>query len=413
MALTLVSVALVTGCGSSDPSPNGSSSSTGAEPSATPPAESALPTDSPSNAAPSAGGVLFTASGQGRLIETSNNVAGFTFLRSLKEAEQDKSSFATFSQDGSQLAEVTADQGFTGECGIADVASGSDRVIVTEHVVVTPAAGITPERRELDLVGWTATGTKKWTIVVIPAADADRSAAQDCVTSETSPLQDTFSATSDGRFGTLVPSHVGFNPLVIDLATGRSATRPDLRGPVGNTVAAGPENGPFTLLEPLTWKKLGSIPQLEVHSDAGSRTIPSRDGSSVIVTVNPSRDGEALVIASLPSGKVVYHGPNDLVSGAIAGGYLITHRDAMSGKWTSYAVDDRTGKKRWSVPTALNLCLATPTALLVQAGDQIATLDPATGAQRSYATSGDYCRGTFYPSGIKIVDDRVEAVTMP
>ncbi len=370
---------------------------------------SASPTPTVSTAvAPAVGTVVvsFPATGAPATIANPNG-DGFSVLQSLTgPGGVEQSVVRVYDVAGGALGTVPAGS-FTGRCGATDITNGRGRLIVTQTIVDTPAAGLKPATRSVDLTAWRAdTGSQLWRVTVAEPRTAETWQQFSC---------GGFGATLDGRWGVFSPSGIADYGIsrVVNLENGELHDRRSASGTIGNWVIAGaddPWDTPQMVVDPRTWQAQGPFSgtvgytnnrqwmATGLFSSYWSRGSPgvSPDGTLFYSGASayslpdmrrlwtvPSRSGfKDLIIAANATVAIVLREPNDF------------------GKEHGYvmAFDVSTGSQLWSLDLPIvmrsfdprpQVCGLTARQLLLVANLQLVTIDLATGAQHSYRDNTD------------------------
>lgn len=381
--------------------------------------------------APAPGTTLASIDDTGATTVNSNTEGnGFTAVHDLLgQGYTEDSTLDTYDMAGNHLATLPVGS-FTGDCTAADVQNPAGRLIITLLITQTPAQGITAATDSLTMTAWNATtGAKTWSTVLVTGAKGIV-----CPSSgdgDGGELWD-FVATLDGKWGVFeLPVQDASGNIeydAINLMTGKTYPNESLVGVLGNYVVTGSGTdseddypAKLTITTPGSWTALGSAagsagsqtanPQLEGGSISGSKFAPSEfaatgytgdggeEGNGTSAAVTPDGGYLAAMVSdgngnswyrgyALPSMNQLWSIPEPEGSTGIQGisntALLIT--ESTEGGDT-YLVDlnPQTGQQVWKTDIADgSACDLTSTEVLVDANNQLATLNAATGKQLSY-----------------------------
>jgi hypothetical protein len=389
-------------------------------------ATSASPTPTPSPrvaTAPAAGTQLTSFSGDGRVNVIAGD-DGFTILQSLLSnlsgTGVDQSTISTYDVAGRPLAHIPSG-GFTGECGAADVSPGGHRLIIAAQLATKPAQGVIAAQYSKTLVAYDATtGARAWSAAVVPFQSEQLSCSG-------SAGLEGFQATHDGAWGSLVvqSGNLGVSTAV-NLATGELAPKADLLGALGDSLVTGTQrndyNHPdlYVLSTPPGWQGVGSFStgsdlNLIPLSDPAEATFGLFNGSGgsgadvglssdatllFVARQNSDNSGTLLQAFSLPGMAKAWeqNTTDDIRFGLIGSGgdILVVQRQATDGV-TTEGLNARTGATLWTLPKVEQVCGLSTSQMLVQANDQTAVIDLATGKQLSFTPTSSSSYGSSCP----------------
>ncbi|MEV4518004.1 PQQ-binding-like beta-propeller repeat protein [Dactylosporangium sp. NPDC049525] len=345
---------------------------------------------------------------------------GFDIVDSLiemQDPDNDLSTLQAYDVDGSPLAKLP-EGSYTGECGAADVVTNGRRLLITEFIVTVPAAGINQATDSLQLTAWDAkTGARAWSVTPVPSS-TDRLACQ----AYDGNLANV-SITQDGNWAVLLRSTTS---VAIDLRDGHLYPRADLLGTLGNYVVVGTDHTYYaghpntaTMTIPGDWKTLGTFKtgnadagtvsiggtgQLAVTglayddaTGAGHSTVSTPDGNEIISVVGNGPSGIPLVINAyeLPSAHLLWSIKTptyytDAILAVNASIALIERTGNDHGDVEYMALNVKTGKVAWSQKiVGAVVCALTSSQILMNANNQLATLDATNGKQLSYKNGSD------------------------
>jgi len=389
--------------------------------------------------APPVGTLLTTLPGGGNVIADDAG-QGFSVLTQSYSGSVNSTLVGTYDVSGRQLTTISR----AGSCGVADLITGGRRIIVTEEVTEQPAQGINPAQYSAALTAFDATsGQQVWmTQIVQPQAEQ-----VPCNTSDgrLSALQ----ATTDGAWGAvMITAGTLAASAAVDLRTGQTYPKPDLRGALGKQLVTGGTqtsggNGElYVLALPPTWQGLGSFSsgsdpgyvsmddpsavRTGLFAQSGSGTGLSSDGTVLFAAQydrgTNGNDGTRLTAYSLPAMTQVWQ--QDTAGQSVrytllgAGGTtLVVKRDAADGTTTD-GLDAASGKELWTLPELDQICGISTKQMLVQANGQTAVLDLATGKQVSFSgpsAGAGYSSSCpqVLPGGIAVQNQAVVQVLEP
>lgn len=454
-------VALVTACGGSAPGSHGGSPAPGSRSGSPSPASTGTASATPQGAAataPPPGTTLASVQGTGRVNVISNlQGQGFTVVDSVMDSDdQDGSYLQAYDAAGGELAKILPGS-VTGECGAADVINSKGRLLIAEQVIHHDAQGIQPASDTLTLSAYSAvSGARLWTATL----DRDDQngiscSAYDGNLGSQSSSDTTFTSTADGRWGIWQPddSYDLSGSAAIDLTTGQVYRRPGLYGALGDYAVVAKMSqyhSPLrlTLMTPGTWAQhgtltLGGSGMLEeipgpynptlVTSGAQFPTDDVDDPTSAAITPDGTTlvglrgnfaqgDPTTTVAYSLPAMKELWSIPTpryytDSVAG-ISDSVVVLARQENNGDGSTrlMALNPQTGARIWQrvISSDLSVCALTSTQLVLLVNDQLAFLNPGTGAQTSYQSdpaqddSGDSACPSMLAggvSGVSVSDD--------
>jgi hypothetical protein len=402
LVATAVLFGVLSGCSAGQAA---SSSPAGNEATSTRPASSAssaasspaaVPvTAEPTATAPANGAVLGVADEDGRVNVLSGG-SGFSVVDSKQDASQeDYSIVAVYDAAGNAMSTIPVGS-LTGECGAADVvAADGTRVILTELVTHTPGAGVIAAKTSRTVTAWDAqTGHALWRLRIdSPADDSD---SYDALCEANDGRNQEITAVSGSSY-VIVRATTTHKKWVVNLLDGK-ARRDDAALDIVSKWILDAAGSGTVLSDPATGRKLATSPYTVALGGARSGIFSngagtenksglSSDGKLVF-----TEDGRALTLPRLQLAWR-FHGNQPVYLLGAAGGVLVV---GMEDSLRGFA--ESTGKPLWKLPSS-TVCGITAHQMLVEAADQVAVIDVATGKQLSYET-GQCSR--MLPSGIGV-----------
>ncbi len=445
LSLALVVAVALAGCGSNAASPphtnprTASAGSSTQQPASTTYATTGADTSSAEPASPPPLGTTLTRHEDAGSVTVIAGGSGFSLV-GYPERGEASPGVITFAQSGQQLAEIPS-TAMTPECGAIDTSAPSlGRLILTEHVSAKPAEGIYPELFSATLDAWSAqTGKHLWSAMVVPPR---REKIECNPYANFAPTS--FNVTSNGRWAawSLAVPYGGCNSCqpaggdVVNLTTGAIRSDPRLYGVLGAYIVDSRPYQPVTtvtITNPADGANLGSFMVTQARhfvDNASEQMVPlaasnyfpnapaalSSDGDRLIM-LESKEDGLGTIVAySLPGMGVEWRwhpahgGARSAVPELVADGgdVLLIYAEEPSGDQALMALDDRTGRVLWSLPSLPNeekstgpVCGASNSETLAYVNGDYAILDIHSGKQISYESTGPAC-GTILPGGIEV-----------
>jgi outer membrane protein assembly factor BamB len=420
----LAAVALTAGCSSSG-APAAAAHRTGRANTPTSTSRVAPSSASSTSTGPSTvGTVLARYDPSGEATVTANPAGGFAILDS--SAQGARALF--YDASGNRVGTISGDD-FDAECGIGDAGTGEHRVAITEHVHKQQAEGIHVAKYSLQMQALDPSdGTQLWEKTLIkPQADQ---------ISCSGDSSDVDHRTTNGKWVLAVPQGAASQKhpeiKVVDASSGQN--RVDMRavGLLGNYVVDGDptgHSGAYELTDPATGKAYGSLTSDQngpgisfddswVLASSGlaavnQSVVLNAAGNVLMADVSDSDGATTLVAYELPSAKTIWSTPvrqdvDDTLLGAAGGKVLVDESTTDASEEDQLvALDERTGKPAWHVPSG-DVCGLTAKQLMLSVNNQLAVIDMQTGKQLSYSGADDEQGGAcpdIRAGGVAVSDD--------